>query len=260
MNRLKGKTALITGASAGIGQAAARSFAERGTHLVLVARRRERLEALAAELRERTGVGVRTYPLDVRDRAGVLLMAQHLETESVAIDVLVNNAGLGRGLTTIQEGEFDAWDEILDTNVKGLLNLLGAFVPGMVERDNGHVVNVGSIAGHQVYPKNNVYIASKHAVKALTESLAIDLVGTQVRVTGISPGLVETEFSEVRLYGDAEQAQEVYRGYTPLTPADVADAIVYATNLPGHVNVLDLMLLPTDQRSAHILHKELPHE
>ena len=256
MNRLKGKVALITGASSGIGRAVARQFAEQGVHLVLTARRRDRLETLATELEASHGVRVRVHTLDVRDREGVLTLARDLESEDVEIDILVNNAGLARGLATIQEGDFDAWDEMIDTNVKGVLNLLRAFVPGMVKRDRGHVVNVGSIAGHQVYPKGNVYNASKFAVRAINEALALDVVGTKIRVTSIDPGLVETEFSEVRFYGDSERAQQNYQGYTPLKPEDVADTIVYATGLPEHVNVLDLVLLPTDQRNAYVVHKE----
>ncbi len=256
MNRLSGKTALVTGASAGIGEAVARRLAAEGVHLVLLARRRERLEALAAELGSTRGVRVSAYPVDVRDRGGIQIVAQHLESQGVEIDILVNNAGLARGLETIQEGDLDGWDEMIDTNVKGVLIMLRTFVPAMVKRNRGHVVHVGSIAGHQVYPKGNIYNATKFAVRAINEALALDLVGTKVRVTSIDPGLVETEFSEVRYYGDADRAERTYAGYTPLSPADVADTIAYVTNLPDHVNVLDLVVLPTDQRNVYVVHKE----
>lgn len=256
MNRLEGKTALVTGASAGIGEAVARRFAAEGVHLVLLARRRERLEALAQELTADHGVRVSVYPVDVRDRQGVQIVAQHLDSQGIGVDILVNNAGLARGLDTIPEGDLDGWDEMIDTNVKGVLYMLRAFVPAMLKRNRGHVVHVGSIAGHQVYPKGNIYNATKYAVRAINEALALDLAGTKLRVSSVDPGLVETEFSEVRYYGDTERAEQTYRGYTPLRPADVADAIAYVTNLPPHVNVLDLVVLPTDQRNVYVLHKD----
>lgn len=255
MNRLEGKTALITGASAGIGEACAHAFAQQGARVLLVARRANRLEALATILGDRYGVDAHAFPVDLTDRAGLTQLSDRLKSENLEPDVLVNNAGLAAGADELYSGDLDDWDRVIDTNVKGILATVRLFVPGMIERNSGHVVNVGSIAGHWVYPSNAVYIASKHAVRALTESLAIDLMGTDVRVTGISPGLVATDFSEARFQGDSERARKVYEGYTPLAPEDVADAIVYATNAPSHVNIADMLILPTDQRNPYLLHK-----
>ena len=254
MNRLAGRTVLITGASAGIGAACARAFAREECNLVLAARRLDRLQQLVPELER--APSVRTFALDVRDRTAVQRVIRTLDDASVEIDILVNNAGLARGLATIQDGDPDDWDEMLDTNVKGVLNLMRYVVPGMVERNRGHVIQIGSIAGFQVYPKGNVYNASKFAVRALNEGLNLDLVGTRVRVSSIDPGLVETEFSEVRFHGDSERAETVYQGYTPLKADDVAEVVRYVANAPEHVNVLELILLPTDQRNAYVVHKE----
>lgn len=251
MNRLSGRTVLITGASAGIGAACARAFAREECHLILAARRLERLQQLVPDLE--SAPSVRNIALDVRDREAVQRTIRGLDAE---IDILINNAGLARGLATIQDGDPEDWDEMLDTNVKGVLNLMKAVVPGMVSRNRGHVIQIGSIAGFQVYPKGNVYNASKFAVRALNEGLNLDLAGTRVRVSSVDPGLVETEFSEVRFHGDSERAETVYQGYTPLAADDVAEVVRYVANAPEHVNVLELILLPTDQRNAYVLHKE----
>jgi 3-hydroxy acid dehydrogenase/malonic semialdehyde reductase len=256
LNRIEGKTALITGASSGIGQACARAFASRGAHLVLLARRAERLQELADELTEQFGVSVRTGTVDVRERESLVALRDELEGEGIELDILVNNAGLAAGADKLQTGDFEDWDRMIDTNVKGLLSVIRLFVPGLIERNRGHVVNIGSIAGHQTYSGGGVYNATKYGVRAINEALALDLVGTKVRVSSVDPGLVETEFSEVRFGGDAERAKGVYLGYTPLAPEDVADAVCYVTNVPAHVNVLDLIILPTDQRSAHTVHKD----
>ncbi len=256
MNRIAGKTVLVTGASAGIGAACARAFAARGAHLVLCARRRERLEALKSELEEAHGVTVRIHGLDVRDREAVERFVAALRGEGVVPHVLVNNAGKARGLAPLHEGDPDDWDEMIDTNVKGLLYMTRQVLPLMVERDEGHVVNIGSIAGHQVYPKGAVYNATKFAVRALNEGMALDLVGTKIRVSSIDPGLVETEFSEVRFHGDRERARTVYEGLQPLRAEDIADIVCYVVNAPPHVNILDLVVLPTAQRSAHVIHRE----
>ena len=257
MNRIEGKTAVITGATSGIGESCARRFAERGAKLILLARREERLNALREEL-SGAGVDVEVRVHDVRDRALAEQLAKDLRTRGAAPDILVNNAGLGRGLGTIQEGDIEDWEEMIDTNVKGLLYVTRALLPLMVERNQGHVINIGSIAGRWVYPAGNVYNATKFAVHALNEAMNIDLVGTDIRVSSIDPGAVETEFALVRFHGDAERAEKIYQGYTPLAPDDVADAVCYVANAPTHVNVLQLVMMCTAQRSATVFHKEIP--
>jgi NADP-dependent 3-hydroxy acid dehydrogenase YdfG len=255
-NRIRARTVLVTGATAGIGAACARAFAARGARLVLVGRRGPRLDALAADLAEAHGTEVETVRLDVRDRAAVSALPASLAERGFTPDVLVNNAGKARGLDRAHEASLDDWDEMVDTNVKGLLYFTRAFLPAMVEANRGHVVNIGSTAGRWTYPKGNVYAATKFAVKALTEGINLDLVGTRVRVSSIDPGLVETEFSQVRFHGDEARAETVYEGYTPLGPDDVADAVCYAVNAPPHVNVFNLVLLPTDQRHSMVVHRE----
>jgi len=256
MNRIKGKLVLITGASSGIGLACARRFAAEGADLILWARRVERLEQLAPELERSCGVSARFARLDVRDREAVNRAAEALIREGLVPDVLINNAGLAAGLDKLHEGDPDDWDRMIDTNIKGLLNVTRAILPAMVERGRGHIVNIGSVAGHLVYPKGNVYNATKFAVRALTEGMSLDLVGTPIRVSSIDPGMVETEFSLVRFHGDAEKAAEVYRGLQPLTADDVADAVAYVVNLPEHVNVLNLVMYPTAQRNVYVVHRE----
>ena len=256
MNRLEGKRVLITGASAGIGKACAEAFAERGAHVAISARRVERVEALAAGLREAHGVDVRTAALDVTDRTAVQAYVDELEGDGFAVDILVNNAGKARGKEKLHEGDIDDWEEMIDTNVKGLLYMSRAVLPRMVERDKGHVINIGSIAGRWVYPGGNVYNATKFAVWALNEGMNIDLLGTKVRVSSVDPGLTETEFSEVRFHGDTEAADAVYSDTTPLTGADVADAVCYVANTPPHVDVINLVLMPTAQRHAMLVDRD----
>ncbi len=251
-----GKRVMVTGASSGIGEACARAFAAAGSHLVLVARRLDRIEALGRDLEAAHGVEVRTGRVDVRDRTAVEGFVASLAEPWSAIDVLVNNAGLARGIAPLQEGSVEDWEEMLDTNVKGLLYVTRAVVRGMVARGSGHVVNIGSIAGHEVYPGGNVYCASKHAVTALNRSLAIDVLGTGVRVSSVDPGMVETEFSVVRFHGDTDRAAGVYRGLEPLRPEDVADAVVYCATRPPHANVRELILMPTAQASAVHSHRD----
>lgn len=243
-------TVLVTGASAGIGEATARAFAAAGARLILTARRADRLEALAAELRQRHGTASHTIQLDVRNAGVVTRMLEDLPPEWSEIDVLVNNAGLSRGLEPVHEGSIADWDEMVDTNIKGLLYVTRAVVPGMVARRRGHVINIGSIAGREVYPGGAVYCATKHAVAAITRGLRIDLLGTSVRVSSIDPGMVETEFSIVRFHGDRERAAGVYEGVQPLTAEDVADAIVYAATRPQHVNVDEILVMATAQSGA----------
>jgi 3-hydroxy acid dehydrogenase/malonic semialdehyde reductase len=248
-------TVLITGASAGIGAACARAFAVSGARLVLAARRTERLRELADELRSAHGTESHLLRLDVRDARSVADAVAGLPAEWAEIDVLVNNAGLGRGMDRLYEGSVPDWDEMMDTNVKGLLYVTRAVVPGMVARGRGHVINLGSVAGHEVYPGGAVYCATKHAVGAITRGLRMDVLGTGVRVSTVDPGMVETEFSVVRFHGDQERAGRVYRDMTPLTPGDIADTVLWVASRPPHVNVDEVIIKPTDQASATLVHR-----
>lgn len=249
------KTVLITGASSGIGAACAHFFAKAGARLILSARRAEKLQALADELRQSAGVEVLTLPLDVQKADEVSRAIISLPALWQSIDVLINNAGLSRGLDKQHEASLQDWEEMIDTNIKGLLYVTRAVVPGMVTRAHGHVINVGSVAARYTYTGGSVYCATKAAVKVLSEGLKIDLLGTPIRVSNIEPGLVETEFSEVRFRGDTSRAKTVYSGMSALTPDDVADAILYAATRPPHVNVSELYLLPTDQSSGTLIHR-----
>ncbi len=254
MSRIAGKLALITGASSGIGLACARRFAAEGADLVLWARRQDRLKSAASELGGT--VKVRTAAVDIRDRAAVNRAAESLVRDGAVPDILLNNAGLAAGLAKIHEGNPDDWDLMIDTNVKGLLNVTRAFLPHMVARGSGHVVNIGSSAGHQVYPMGNVYHASKFAVRALNEAINVDLAGTPLRCSSVDPGYVRTDFAAVRFKGDAARAKKTYEGFTPLEAADVADLVTYIVNLPPHVNILEARVFPTAQRNQHVIHKE----
>jgi NADP-dependent 3-hydroxy acid dehydrogenase YdfG len=255
MEALTGKTVLVTGASAGIGRAVAVAFAKQGSRLILVARRRERLLALATELEAAFGTQTLVVPVDLLDRRAVLAALEGLDPKWRAVDILVNNAGLVRGLDPLHAGRLEDWDEILDVNVKALLAVTRWAVPGMLERGAGHVINLGSISGYETYPGGAVYCASKFAVRALTHGLKMDLVGTPIRVTSIDPGLVETEFSLVRYRGDAERAALPYRGLKPLCGDDIAEAAVWCAARPAHVNVLSLVILPTAQASTTLVHR-----
>lgn len=246
---LQDRCVLITGASSGIGRACAERFAAAGARLILAARRADRLFELAGEL----DADCHTVALDVRDREAVTDAVADLPAGFAAIDVLVNNAGLAAGFEPLHEGDPDDWDQMLDTNVRGLLHVTRAVVPGMVERGRGHVVNLGSIAGHETYPNGAVYCASKAAVDRLTKGLRMDLVGTGVRVATVDPGMVETEFSVIRFHGDDERAAAVYEGLTPLSAADVAETIVWIADRPQHVQVAEVVLLPTAQASATVV-------
>lgn len=234
----------------------ARRFAEQGCDLLLSARRIERVEALATELRKAHQIEVRVDPLDVTDRDAVAAYVADLAAERLIPDILVNNAGKARGLDKLHEGSLEHWEDMIDTNVKGLLYVTRAVVPHMVARDSGHVVNIGSIAGHWTYPKGAVYNATKFSVRAITEGLNMDLLGTKIRVSSVDPGMAETEFSDVRFDGDRGRAKDVYKGVKPLSADDVADVVLYVTNLPEHVNILDVVLMPTAQRSATQVHRE----
>jgi serine 3-dehydrogenase len=252
---LTGKTALITGASSGIGAACAEVFAEVGCRLVLAARRLDRLDESAVRLGEKFGCEVLTAALDVRDREAVDVFVEGLDPTWSAIDVLVNNAGLARGLAPIHDGDVNDWDEMIDTNVKGLLWVTRAVLRGMVARGSGHVINIGSIAGHETYPGGNVYCASKHAVTALGRALAIDVLGTGVRASSVDPGLVDTEFAVVRSHGDQERADAVYNGLEPLHARDVADAVFFCATRPPHANVREMILMPSAQATAVHVHR-----
>ncbi len=253
---LSGARVLVTGASSGIGAACARAFARTGSHLLLVARRKDRIEKLAAEFAEEHGVEVRADSLDVRDRVAVEEWYRDLPAVWRTIDILVNNAGLARGLAPLQAGEVADWEEMIDTNLKGLLYVTRLVLGGMVGRGRGHIVNIGSIAGHETYPGGNVYCATKHAVTGLTRALAIDAVGTGVRVSSVDPGLVQTEFSVVRFHGDVDRAAAVYRGVQPLAADDVAEAVLFCATRPAHVNVREMVLLPADQAGSVHVHRK----
>ncbi len=256
MTTLTNSIILITGASSGIGRACAKAFAQLGARLILIARRKERLHELAAELKERHHTRSYLIELDVRDRKGVQQVFNKLPEEWQKIDVLVNNAGLSRGLDKLHEGSIDDWEEMIDTNVKGLLYVTRAVVPGMVQRGSGTVINIGSIAGHEVYPRGNVYCATKHAVDAITKGLRLDLVDTPIRVCTVDPGLVETEFSLVRFRGDEERARKTYQGLRTLLPEDVAEAVVFCATRPPHVQIAEIIMLPTHQASTTLVHRQ----
>ncbi len=251
---LTNKIVLVTGASSGIGEACARKFAESGAKVIMVARRIDRLQKLAKALSTPTHVG----KLDVRNRAEVEKFVGSLPDDWRSIDILVNNAGLSRDLKKVQEANVDGWDEMIDTNVKGLLYVTRAVLPGMIQRNQGHIINIGSIAGTDVYPGGHVYCATKFAVHALTRGIMMDVVDTPIRVSSVDPGLVETEFSEVRFWGkETDRAKNVYKGYMPLTGDDIADAVVWTATRPAHVQVAQLVILPTAQAGAMVVHKNL---
>ncbi|MGA3010791.1 MAG: SDR family NAD(P)-dependent oxidoreductase [Terracidiphilus sp.] len=253
---LKGKIVFVTGASAGIGEATALAFAAEGARLLLAARRADKLAAVAAAALQRGAQAVHTFSLDVRDRNAVEKAIGALPAEWAAIDVLVNNAGLSRGLEKLYQGKIEDWEEMIDTNVKGLLYVTRAVVPGMVERGRGHVVNLGSVAGEMTYPNGAVYCASKAAERAINDGLREDVLGTPIRVTSVDPGMVETDFSLVRFHGDAERAAKVYKGVKPLVAEDIADVIVWAVSRPDHVNIARVVLTPVQQANSLLFHRE----
>lgn len=247
------KTALITGATSGIGKATAERFAKEGIALVVCGRRQERLDELVVELSKQ--VPLHSLTFDVRNRSDVATAIASLPKDFSQIDILVNNAGNAHGLDTIQEGNLDDWDAMLDINVKGLLYVSKAIIPGMIERNEGHIINIGSLAGKEVYPKGNVYCASKHAVDAINQGMRKDLNEFGIRVGAINPGLVETEFSEVRFKGDNDRAKTVYQGYKALQAEDIAEIIHFVVTRPYHVNIADLLVLPSAQASSTLLKK-----
>jgi serine 3-dehydrogenase len=255
MKSLSGSIVCITGASSGIGLACAREFARHGARLLLAARRKDKLETLATELKQQHKTETSLLQLDVRDHAAVESAFTALPAAWQAIEILVNNAGLSRGFDKLHEGSVQDWEEMIDTNVKGLLYVSRSVIPGMVARNKGTIVNIGSIAGHDVYPRGNVYCATKFAVDALTKGMRMDLLDTPVRVCTVDPGLVETEFSIVRFRGDESRAKTVYQNLQPLTPEDIADAVLYSATRPPHVQIAEMIVMPTAQASPTMVHR-----
>lgn len=250
MNRLKDKWILITGATSGIGKASAEIFAESGANLIITGRREDRLKELQQKLESDHSIDVQTFSFDVRNREACKDCVDAIEQP---IDILLNNAGLASGKDSIDEADFEDWDAMIDTNIKGLLSMTRFVSERMKENNEGHIINIGSIAGHEAYPGGSVYCATKHAVKAITQAAKMDLTGTNIRVSAVSPGLVDTEFSEVRFHGDKEQADEVYKDMTPLTGRDIAEIIHFVANRPPHVNIMDTIVFPVHQSSATIV-------
>lgn len=249
------KIAFITGATSGIGRATAEILASQGYNLILCGRRRDRLESLKSELSNKSEDNILTLSFDVRDKDAVDYAIINLPESWKNIAVLINNAGNAHGFDPIHEGDVVDWDAMMDINVKGLLYVSKMIMPGMIKNKSGHIINIGSIAGKEVYPGGNVYCASKYAVDAITQGMRLDLNAHNIKVSGVNPGLVETEFSKVRFKGDEEKSSKVYEGYTPLTAHDVAEVIAFILSRPSHVNIADLLLLPTAQASARLLNK-----
>ena len=255
MVSIQGQIVAITGASSGIRASCAKMFAQQGASLILAARRRDKLEAVAAEIKQAYQSKVYLLEMDVSDRAMVETSIASLPEPWRGVDILVNNAGLSRGLDKLQQGKIQNWEETIDTNLKGLLYVTRSLLPGMVERNQGHIINIGSIAGHLAYTGGNVYCATKAAVRTLYQGLKMDLLGTPIRVSCVDPGTVETEFSQVRFRGDTEKAEKVYQGFNPLTPDDIAEIVVFCATRPSHVNMSEVLVLATDRSSATMINR-----
>ncbi len=251
------KIALITGATSGIGEGCARRFARGGYDLILTGRNTGKLEILKKELEKQDGIHVLALAFDIRNREAAKKAVDYIPDNMKAIDVLINNAGLARGLEPEYEGDFDDWDQMIDTNIKGLLTMTRLIVPGMIERNHGHIINIGSVAGDAAYAGGNVYCATKAAVKAISDGLRIDVAHTKVRVTNVKPGLVETHFSNVRFHGDDARADKVYEGITPLNGDDIADVAFYSASAPEHVQIAEVLVLATHQANGTVIHREL---
>lgn len=249
---IKGQTAFITGASSGIGRACAENFAMHGVNLIITGRRLDRLKTAAKELSSKYKVNVTPFQLDVQNHEQVSLVFNQLHQQ---VDILVNNAGLALASDKIQDGDISNWDTMIDTNVKGLLYVTKAALPSMIKKNQGHIINIGSVAGHDCYISGNVYCATKYAVRAISKSLRLDLLGTALRVSEIDPGAVETEFSEVR-WQDKERAKQFYQGFEPLVAADIADAVLYCATRPLHVNIAELIIYPQAQASITNIHRQ----
>ncbi len=256
MENLKNKTVFITGATSGIGKSCAYAFAKNGSNLIISARRENLIREIAEDICQKYGVKVYAFKMDVRNKAEVENAIKSLPQEWKQVDILINNAGLALGLNKFYEDDPQNWDVMIDTNVKGLLYVTHALLPGMIERKSGHIINIGSIAGHSAYPKGAVYCATKFAVDAITQSLRMDTIDKGILVSTIDPGLVETNFSNVRFSGDADKAKNVYKGLTPLTGDDIADAVIYCASRPPHVNIAEITLLAARQASATIVYRE----
>lgn len=239
--------ALITGASSGIGEATALLLAKNNFNIIITGRRKQLLEALKSKIETETDAKVLILSYDIRNLQENKTAIESIAPEWKKIDVLINNAGLAAGLSTVQDGDFDEWERMIDTNIKGLLYITRLITPGMVERGSGHIINISSIAGKETYPMGNVYCASKHAVQSLTKGMRLDLLKHGIKVSSVSPGAVDTEFSIVRFKGDKERAKQVYKGFTPLYAQDVADTILFILTRPKHVNIDDILIMPTDQ-------------
>ncbi len=253
MSVLKNKIVFISGASSGIGMACARSFAHEGAALILAGRRKEKLEQLASELKEKFNTENKILVFDIQNNHEVKEAFNSLPENWKNVDILINSAGLAQGMHKLQEGNTDDWDVMINTNIKGLLYLTREVLPYMVKRESGHIINLGSTAGHDVYPSGNVYCATKFAVNAISQSLRIDVLDKSIKVSSVDPGMVETEFSIVRFSGDVERAKNVYRGVDPLTAEDVADAILYCATRPKHVNINEIILTPVAQAQSNFV-------
>ncbi len=256
MGALQGKTIFITGASSGIGKACAEAFAKEGSRLILAARREDRLLKVGKDLEKKFGIKTKSYKLDVRNQKEVKKTISSFPDDWKKIDILINNAGLARGFSKIYEGDILHWEEMIDTNVKGLLYVTREILPLMIENGSGHVINIGSTAGHEVYLKGNVYCATKFAVNALTQSIRIDVLDKNIKVSTVDPGMVETEFSIVRYSGDNEKAKNTYNGLKPLKAEDVANAVLFCASQPDHVNINEIIITPSVQASSnHVFRK-----
>jgi serine 3-dehydrogenase len=256
MNNFVNKNVFITGASSGIGKACAEIFSRQKANLILTARRVEKLNELAKKLTEETAVKVKCIGLDVRDKKRVHEVASSLDSDWKNIDILINNAGLARGFDKIYEGKTEDWEEMIDTNIKGLLYVTRQLLPLMVTREKGHIINIGSLAGHEVYPYGNVYAATKFAVNALSRSIRLDVIDKGIKVSSVDPGLVETDFSIVRFSGDEKRAKNVYSGIEPLTAEDIAEAVLFCADRPDHVNINEVILTPVAQASATLIYRK----
>ncbi len=256
MISVKNKIVLITGATSGIGEACAEIYAQNGANLIITGRRYDRLAVIKEKLENKYDIQVTSYCFDTRHRDAVETFGNEIKNKNTTPYILINNAGLAKGLIEIQNGNIDDWDDMIDTNIKGFLYIAKAILPLMIEKNCGSVVNIGSIAGSQVYPGGNVYNATKHAVKALNQAMNMDLLKTNIRVSSIEPGAVETEFSLVRFNGDKEKADNVYKGFKPLIASDIANIIYFVTTLPEHINIQNILVTPTAQRSATLFNRK----
>jgi NADP-dependent 3-hydroxy acid dehydrogenase YdfG len=256
MTSLKNKIIFITGASSGIGKACAKHFAKEGARLIISARREDLLEELSNNLKKTFATECYILKLDVKDSKAVQTAIEALPREWKDVDILINNAGLAKGVNKFYEDDIANWEEMIDTNIKGLLYVTHAITNGMIKRKSGHVINIGSTAGHEAYPKGHVYCATKHAVGAITKSLRMDVIDKNIKVSTVDPGAVETNFSNVRFSGDLKKAKNVYRGITPLTAEDVAEAVLFCSTRPAHTNIAEIIMMPTRQASSLVFHRE----